>query len=233
MNRAPVGLRALAVLALLASGVATANARPFATDAWSVQTVALTDVGRADATAADLRAAGLPAFVEATVRDGVTWHRVRIGCYGAEADARLIADLARAVGADAATVVPRDGTPAHVPCVAREIGFVAPDAWRQRADGVPSFVVEVDGVRGVLRYGDGGWQLLQAPAEGGVRDRTVAQAAFAQAGPPDAPHVLWLGGDRPTPACRGALLAQTEDAAIVRTGDTVAACRLRPPEALP
>lgn len=212
------------------AGLAAANARPFATDVWSVQTVALTDVAQAEAVAADLRDATLPAYVEATVRDGVTWHRVRVGCFGSDADARLVADLARAAGADAAAVVPSDGAPPDVPCVAREIGFVAPDAWRQRAEGVPSFGVEVDGVRGVLRYAEAGWQVLQAPAADAVRDRRAEDAVFAQAGPPDAPYVTWLGGNAPSPVCRGALLAQTDAAAIVRTGDTVAACRVRPPE---
>ena len=216
----------------VASG-AVANARPFATEAWSVQTVALTDVAQAEAVAADLRAEALPAYVEATVRDGVTWHRVRVGCFGADADARLVAELARAAGADAAAVVPTDAAPPDVPCVAREIGFVAPDAWRQRAEGVPSFTVEVDGVRGVLRYAEAGWRVLQAPAEGAVRDRPPSDAVFAQAGPPDAPYVTWLGEHGARPVCRGALLAQTGDAAIVRTGDTVAACRIRPPERSP
>lgn len=212
------------------AGLAVGNARPFANEAWSVQTVALTDVAQAEAVAGTLRDASLPAYVQAVVRDGVTWHRVRIGCFGAEGDARRVADLARAAGATAAAVVPSEGAPAGVPCVAREIGFVAPDAWRQRAAGVPSFTVEVDGVQGVLRYADAGWQVLQAPAGEAVRDRPASEARFAQAGPPDAPYVTWLGGPAPSPVCRGALLAQTDAAAIVRTGDTVAACRVRPPE---
>jgi hypothetical protein len=215
-------LALLALITGLASGLAVGQAPA----AWSVQTVAVRDLRVADGIAADLVRLGFDAYTEFAMSDaGEQWVRVRVGCFLERADADAFARLLRERYVREAVPVPWSGGASGVRCLEREVGFVAPDGWRQQAPGLASFEVEVAGVRGLVRYRNGAWQVLQAPATE-VPAAPVPEAGRFEAGSDtDPPFVLERSAAGVRFVCPGALLAQAEDAAIVEWDGVVSACR--------
>jgi hypothetical protein len=216
---------ALALGALLwafALGAAAAQAPA----AWSVQTVAVRDLRLANGIASDLVRLGFDAYTEFAMSDaGEQWVRVRVGCFYGRADADAFARLLRERYVREAVPVPWSGGASRVPCLQRDVGFVAPDGWRQQAPGLPSFEVEVAGVRGLVRYRNGAWQVLQAPATEASLPLESDVGRFEASTDAGVPFVLERGAAGLRFVCAGELLAQTEDAAIVELDGVVSACR--------
>lgn len=70
------------------------GARPAPTGAgraWAVQVLATPDEREALLLVQKLEGAGYPVFVTPTRKEGLTWHRVRVGTYGAETEAQTAA----------------------------------------------------------------------------------------------------------------------------------------------
>lgn len=223
-RRRPRGAVATAVAVLLWLGAACA-------ESWSVQTVALRDPGNAREVADALLARGFDAYTQEVTRRGERFVRVRVGCYHQRHGAEAIAALLRDWVGRAGVVVPRSAGADERACVHEEVGFVAPDGWLQRAPGVPSFEVAVDGVRGLVRYQSGRWQVLQAPATEALSPRDASDHGFAQASGPPRPFVSHSHPDGRLLLCPGTLLAEAGDAAIVERDGRVLACRVDPPGA--
>ncbi len=196
---------------------------------WTIQTVAVRDLREAQAIAADLLRLRFDAYTEFTMANGRQYVRVRVGCFASREDAEAVAELLRGRATREAVVIERmPGAPARG-CVVRDVGFVAPDGYRQRAPGVASFEVEVAGVAGLVRYRGGRWQVLQAPAAEALSTRVGAGRSFRQAeGVPEA-FVTFAHADGPLLACAGRLLAEVDGAAIVERSGVVSACRFGPP----
>lgn len=191
---------------------------------WSVQTVAVRDLRIAQRMAADLAAVQFDAFTEFAMNRGQQWVRVRVGCYLDRSDAEAVADLLRERYTRDAVVVPQEGR-APVPCIAREVGFVVPETWRQSAPGQPSFEVEVAGVLGLIRFQNGRWQVLQAPATDALLPPAPTSGRFEQGAGLPVPFVRMRSPTGPRLVCLGTLLAQTPDVAIVEHEGVVSACR--------
>lgn len=216
---APAHLRAAAwTCALLLAGTALAQT-------WTVQTVALRDYQEARAVAADLERSGFDAYTEFAMDQGRQYTRVRVGCYHARGDADALAELLRARATDEAAVVPRTpGAPA-AGCVRRNVGFRAPESYHQPIPGSATFVVDVGDVRGMIRFRNGGWELLQEPAAQALAPtRPAASTRFEQVADADPAFVrvheerdAWI-------VCPGRMLAQEARAAIVEQGGVVVAC---------
>lgn len=223
-RRRPAAVGTAAAAVLLWLGVVWA-------ESWSVQTVALRDPGNADEVAAALLARGFDAYTEEVTRRGERFVRVRVGCYDQRDAAEALASLLRDWIGRAGVVVPRGAGADERACVHEEVGFVAPDGWRQRAPGAPSFEVAVDGVLGVIRYQGGRWQVLQAPATEAIAPRQASEHGFAQAPGTPRPFVSHAHPDGRLLLCPGTLLAEVGDAAIVQRDGRVLACRVDPPGA--
>jgi hypothetical protein len=221
-RRSPRALPAALAAVLLLLGAAAA-------EEWTVQTAALRDPGNAEEVAAALLAHGFDAYTEAVVRDGQRFVRVRLGCYHEPDAAEELAALLRGWLGRPGVVVPRSADAPARACIDEEVGFLAPEGWRQRAPGVPSFEVAVDGVRGLVRYRAGRWRLLQAPATEALATREASDHGFAQAGDTPRPFVSHLHPDGRLLVCPGTLLAEAGDAAIVERDGRVLACRVASP----
>jgi len=216
-------LRAFTVLLVLAGWAAA--------ESWTVQTVAVRDLREAQSVAADLDRLGFDAYTEYTMSRGLQYVRVRVGCFRDRGDADMFASLLAGWAVREAVVVERVPGAPTVGCLEREVGFVAPGAWRQRGPGVASFEVEVAGVHGVIRYQSGRWQLLQAPATEAIVDLRDEDRSFVQARGTPWPFVALRGtnGQGDLLLCPGTLLAEADGAAIVEHLGVVASCRLTPP----
>jgi hypothetical protein len=200
-----------------------------AQSAWTVQTVAFRDLRDANAQVAYLATVGLPAYAEFTMANGLQYVRVRVGCHDRRDAAEAWADLLRGAVTPEAVAVPVEAAPpAHVPCVATDVGFLKPSVWSLvSADGdLPTFQVEVGGHTAYLRHDGEAWRLWQSLAP----DPAPAPAAPAGqevrvdrvAGRP----VAW--SDAVGPLCPGTLVATAGPVAIVDRGDAVVACRVLP-----
>jgi cell division septation protein DedD len=66
-------------------------APPGAGRSWAVQVLATPNEREALLLVQKLEAAGYPVFVTPTRKEGLTWHRVRVGTYGAQAEAKTVA----------------------------------------------------------------------------------------------------------------------------------------------
>lgn len=199
---------------------------------WTIQTVAVRDLRVAEHIAEDLVRGGYDAYTEFSMGDdGHQWVRVRVGCYHTRAGAEALAALLRDHASVEAAVVRRSPTAPARGCVRRVVGFRAPDpdAWTQPEPGVPIFVVEVAGVRGVVRYTAEGWRVLQEPATAALAPGSVAEPSFRQAGGVPYAFVEVRHEDGPLHLCPGRLLAQVPEAAVVEHDDVVASCSWRPP----
>lgn len=214
----PLRTLTLAVgLALVTSAVAQAGW-------WTVQTVALRQVAEAETEAARLRQLGFSAYTERTLRDGLEFIRVRVGC----TDSREVAEawsqvLLRGV-TGAAVPVPINGwLPLTVPCVAVDIGFRKPQRWAlvSQPSEPATFVVTVAGVHAYLRYQGEQWQLgqgdppLVVPDSGPARDPTIVPAQIAS--------VAVVRGSQGL-LCPGRLLAVVGAVAIIEWQEAIIAC---------
>ena len=196
-------------------------------EGYTVQTIAVREVERARSIVATLRTEGFDAYTESVVREGVRWHRVRVGCFTESEEAEDLAVLLRGGITAEAVVVDRTLGAPHDGCIVRDVGFVAPDAWLQRAPGVAAFDVTVAGVEATLRYADGRWQVLQASSRPTVTAPTrAAEVSFVQRDAPVGPFVMRLEGRLERPVCAGTLLAEVPDAVVVEHAGVVSACRL-------
>lgn len=194
-------------------------------DAWTIQTVAVRDLRVGAAIAAELAELGFDAYTEFAMSDGVQWVRVRVGCFFDRADADGFAVLLAGRYTRDAVVVPRTPGVPSVPCLRREIGFVAPERWRQTVPGAAAFEVEVAGVLGLVRFQAGRWQLLQKPATEALDPPATAAGPYRQAPGLPVPYVHLAPEDGPRRLlCAGRLLAATPDAAIVELDGVVSAC---------
>ena len=222
-DRAPLVVLRAWTVALVLAGWAAA-------ESWTVQTVAVRDLREARSVAADLSRLGFDAYTEYTMSRGLQYVRVRVGCFHARADADAFASLLADWAVREAVVVERTPDAPTAGCLEREVGFVAPGAWRQRGPGVAAFEVEVAGVPGVIRYQSGRWQLLQAPATEAIADRREEGRSFVQARGTPWPFVAMRRTDGDDLLlCHGTLLAEADGAAIVEHDGVVASCRLTPP----
>lgn len=197
-------------------------------ETWAVQIVALRDYDEARTVADDLIGLGFDAHTEFAMNDGRQYVRVRVGCYHAREDAEALAELLVSRATREAVVVPRTPEAPNRGCVGRDIGFVAPDTVRQPLPGSATFVVEVDGVRGMIRYRDSAWELLQEPAAEAIAPRPRGTPRFSQVPGAPRPFVRVRDGEGRWTVCPGDLLAQTDSAAIVERDGVVMACQWRP-----
>jgi hypothetical protein len=219
--------RPFPLLVLLLAGTLWGGASAQA--AWSVQTVAYRDLRDANAEVAFLGTVGLVAYTEFTMANGLQYVRVRVGCHEGRDAAEAWASLLRgAVTREAVAVPAETPPPAHVPCVAIDVGFLKPATWSlvSAVGELPTFEVEVAGHRAYLRHDGDAWRLWQTvppepvaapavPAGHEVRSGVVAGqpvALSAAAGP----------------LCPGRLLATAGPVAVVDRGDAVVACRVLP-----
>ncbi len=138
---------------------------------WTVQVFAYSQAARAEDVAAQLRDVGYDAYTDAT--PGASLTQVRIGCFGARADAEGLAqDVRQRVAADALVVsLSAEATPTV--CAERELGFVPPAAWGLESSTASrvTFWLEADGKRTITFDGQN-WALGQ----------TVSGASASEAG---------------------------------------------------
>ena len=199
-------------------------------DGWAVQTVALRDLREAQAVAADLRAAGFPAFTEFTMTDGLQYVRVRVGCWSAREGAAAVAELLLAGFAREAVAVPHSAESPRA-CIHLDVGFLTPSAWDVLfvAGEAPTFRVELAGHVGHIRHDGERWSVLQG--NGTPEPQRAAPSATAyRAGDIGGSAVVF--DDRDPPGlllCPGRLLGQVGDVAVVAWTNAVVACR--PPDA--
>lgn len=214
-----LGLVLLALLALSSAGA----------EQWTVQTIAVRDLREATAISDDLVRRGFDAYTEFSMGSGRQWVRVRVGCFADRTAAAAVANLLRGWATRDAVVTERSEDAPARGCLVRDLGFVAPEAWRQLAPGVASFEVEVAGVTGLMRYQGGRWQVLQAPASDALPTSRSDERAYRQA--EDVPRAFvakeHAGGE--ILVCPGRLLAEADGAAIVEHDGSVFACRFDPP----
>lgn len=193
-----------------------------AQEAWTVQTVALRDLREAESRAAILSGLGLPAYTEFTMRAGLQYVRVRIGCFSTREVAEAWAEVLQGAVVDEAVAVPIEGRPPPgVACVIADIGFRKPAEWSlvSGADEQPTFQVVIDGSSAYLRYEADHWRMWQTVAPGGLAALAPGVTGTRIAG---RPVVRVIDG----PAlCPGQLLAASGDVAIVDIGDVVVACQ--------
>lgn len=213
----------LAVVAALLT-LGSAAAQPLEGPLWTVQTVALRDLRDAEAEVNRLARLGLPAYVTFTMVEGLQYVRVRVGCYDAREGATALATLIAGRVVGEAIAVPVDTLPPDsVGCVRFDVGFRLDTPW-SLASGqgeVPLFRLEVGGQIAYLRYELERWRLWQRQAP----DPLPSPAASA-----GAIRAVRLSGERAVAGptgflCPGELVAQAGDAAFVKVGDALVACR--------
>jgi len=195
--------------------------------AWTVQTVAYRDLRDANADVAFLRTIGLVAYTEFTMANGLQYVRVRVGCHEGREAAEAWASLLRgAVTREAVAVPAETPPPAHVPCVATDVGFLKPALWSlvSAAGDLPTFEVEVAGHRAYLRHDGEAWRLWQSVPPEPVAAPDVPPGQQVRSGVV-AGQAVALSADA-GPLCPGRLLATAGPVAVVDRGDAVVACRV-------
>ncbi len=216
-----------------------------AAERWTVQVFAYRSPSRAAAIAERLRGVGYDAYTDELPESSLIG--VRIGCFGAQADAAGLAqDVRQRVALDALVVPFQEGAEVTV-CVERELGFIPPAQWgvyRQSATEV-TFWVEAAGRRYITFDGER-WTLMQA---GGVADSTLDGGADTDPlteplnTPPQAgltatfratrsrglPLVRADLGGGSLLVAAGSLLWRSAQAAVVQGGANVFALRLTKP----
>ena len=197
---------------------------------WAVQTVALRDLREAQSAAADLRAAGFPAFTEFTMAEGLQYVRVRVGCWSTREGAEAVAGLLLAGFAREAVAVPHSPESPRA-CVHLDVGFLTPSAWEALflPGEAPTFRVELAGHVGHIRHDGERWAVLQGNGTPEPR-RVPPLVAPYRAGDIGGNAVVF--DDRDPPGlllCPGRLLGQVGDVAVVAWTNAVVACR--PPDA--
>lgn len=226
MSASPSGVRSplrsvVAVVLLLCGGFAVGQA-----GGWTIQVMALRDYSEAASVVTDLEELGFDAYSEFAMRDGRQFVRVRVGCFaGREAAADLASAMASVVTKDAVPVPITQGADIAA-CVEIDIGFLKPSSWRQLGSGSGRFEVVVGGEAAQVAHTGERWSVLQSQAETPATIEPASQASFHQAATNGLAIVQIVTERGPFNLCRGLLLAQVADAAIVERGDAVVACRL-------
>ena len=127
---------------------------------WTVQVFAYSQASRAENVAEQLRDVGYDAYTDAAL--GASLTQVRVGCFGAKADAEGLAqDVRHRVAADA-LVAPLSEEATPTVCAERELGFMPPASWgleSSAADRV-SFWLEAGGRR-TITFNGKNWTLSQ------------------------------------------------------------------------
>ena len=193
-------------------------------ETWAVQVMALRDLRDATALANDLVRLGFDAYTEFAMRDGQQFVRVRFGCFAERAVADAFARLAHDLSTTDAVVVPIDEGAAPRSCLARDVGFVIPETFRQPVAGSATFEVEVAGTAAIVRYQGGRWQLLQRAASEARPPVTIGAGPFVDAALASMAFVMDVRTEPPTFLCPGSLLAALDDVAIVDDDGVVVAC---------
>ena len=136
---------------------------------WTIQVFAYSQSARAEDVALQLRKVGYDAYTETP--SGASLTQVRLGCFGAQADADALAqDVRQRVAADALVVPLSAGADVTV-CAERELGFVPPAVWglESSTEGQVSFWLETDGRR-TITFDGKSWILSQKGASGNATD---------------------------------------------------------------
>jgi len=224
-------------LLLCLSGVVSA-------ERWTVQAFAYATPTRADRVVEGLREFGYDAYTDAL--PGGTLTLVRVGCFGAQADAEGLAqDVRQRVASDALVVPFQEGAGATV-CVAREPGFIPPAAWGLEAEteDTVTFWLEAEGRR-TITFDGARWTLSQTGSEPVTDASQQPGEGFAEllAAPPPTglPATFRATRSRGLPLVRaelgggsllvaaGTLLWASARAAVVQKGSDVFALRLERP----
>lgn len=216
-----------------------------AAERWTVQVFAYKNLSRAAIIAERLRGVGYDAYTGELPESSLIG--VRIGCFGAQADAEGLAqDVRQRVTLDALVVPFQEGAEVTV-CVERELGFIPPARWgvhRQSATEV-TFWVEAAGRRYITFDGER-WALMQVDgivdgALDGVTDTDPLTAPLNT--PPQAgltatfratrsrglPLVRADLGGGSLLVAAGSLLWRSAQTAVVQGGADVFALRLTKP----
>lgn len=122
---------------------------------------------RAEQIAEQLRGVGYDAYTDAA--PGGTLEQVRIGCFGAQADAgALLQDVRQRVALDA-LVVPLSEDAEPTVCIERELGFIPPENWGLESSSrrQVTFWLEVgsDSGRRSITFDGERWMLGQAEGD--------------------------------------------------------------------
>jgi hypothetical protein len=131
---------------------------------WTIQAFAYAASARAEAVTERLRGVGFDAYTDTL--PGSSLVLVRIGCFGAQADADALAqDVRERVAADALVIPFQEGAEATV-CVERELGFIPPAAWGLAATSSEqvTFWLEAQGRRYISFDGER-WELRQTATQ--------------------------------------------------------------------
>ncbi|ADI13573.1 SPOR domain-containing protein [Truepera radiovictrix] len=195
--------------------------------AFALQVFAFGDPAHAQRVAERLRTYGFDAYTETP--PGSRWVQVRIGCFGARADAEgLLADVRARVSADALIVPFSPGAGASV-CAVRELGFIPPPRWELAHSGAERVSFRVGDPPRYLVF-DGRWRVAQSDAE------THAPSAGLPAGTLHAHYRATRSRGRPLVRAdlaggslliaAGELLWTSRGAAVVQLGQEVFALRL-------
>lgn len=216
-------LRAVLLVLLLLATHAVAQPQ-----LWTVQTVAYPDYRQAQVTLGELEDLGFDAYTEFTMGpDNRQWVRVRVGCFttrdGAESFEALL------VGHVTAEAVVQPFTEGSTPrfCVHDDIGFVKPSSWSVQSQSAAEIIfrVSLGGHTGYLRNAAGGWRMLATPEGSGAAAETGLRFDQVTMSGQQVVRVHLPSG--PRAVCRGRIIWQDGNSAVVERQDVVTACRLR------
>ena len=203
---------------------------------------------RAETVAKGLREVGYDAYTDAPPEGSL--EQVRIGCFGAQADADgLVQDVRQRVALDA-LVVPLSENAAPTVCIERELGFIPPANWGLESSD-PNQVtfwlaVDPDGGRRTITFDGERWRLGQdeTPADRSPTDLGLLDTpgvGLPAASPPGLAATFRATRSRGLPLVRadlsggsllvtaGELLWRSARAAVVQQGTDVFALRLYRP----
>ena len=206
---------------------------------WTVQVFAYSQAARAENVAEQLRNVGYDAYMDAA--PGASLTQVRIGCFGARADAEgLTQDVRQRVAADA-LVAPLSAEATPTVCAERELGFVPPAAWGLESStaGRVTFWLEAGGKR-TITFDGKGWTLGQTEsgALGGASSSEWLDTLVPAAPAPRLNATFRATQSRGVPLVRadfgggsllvtaGKLLWRSAGVAVVQQGADVFALRL-------
>ena len=195
---------------------------------WSVQTVALSDLREAQATAAALKQSGFDAFTEFAMDNGLQFVRVRVGCYTTREAAEVMAAALRGRVTDAAAVVEATPGAPVAGCVRMDVGFLKPFSWDsvEHSGLAPAFRVVVAGIEAHVTHTGQRWRVLQDGEEVPLLDPALPAARFSQA---SVAGVSLIRLDAPGGAlllCPGVLVNSVGHVAISEQGEALVACSL-------
>ncbi len=221
---------------------------------WTIQVFAYAEGSRAETVAGQLRGFGYDAYTDTA--PGGSLVQVRIGCFGAQADAEgLVQDVRQRVASDA-LVAPLSDTATPTVCAERELGFIPPENWglEARTEGRVTFWLDVgEGARRTIAFDGERWTLGQtggdtsAAGRGGLElldtplNTQSDTLGLSEAPPPGLTARFRTTQSRGLPLVRadlgggsilvtaGELLWHSAQAAVVQQGADVFALRLYRP----